>query len=345
MERVLETHQPKKWTLCVPIEFTPGEIRWFEKLQKDFPGTELAFWGEEKLKSLLAKHQHIREAFFPREMERMVREIHEVVVERTEEPRFSVLELEDVSTALAKRYSANVLMQGDPTQSRIREVVRQATEVVKSQTHYRNRLREEYWGDREAHVVWLFVYTSLEDVGPVNWVCRSLWIDPGLDDRARPSGVGYEEELNGILVDWNDRYEALREFYSERTLDKGGFLRFVDRICEDSVPLIERAVDLLRAYSQGELDEDGLTFKMQKIGEAFRPHYLASGELGFPPNECQNLDRAFQGLMAQGDNIFLPFTREGLEKWESRQRTYLADTAAEGAYEKLLRFRVLRDQL
>ncbi len=155
LERVVEKHQPKRWNLCVPIEFTPSEIRWFEKLQEEFPETELAFWGEEKLKSLLAKHQHIREAFFPRELERMVQEIHEVVVERTEEPRFSILELEEVSTALAKRYSANVLMHGVPTRTRIREVVRQATEVVKRQTHYRSRLREKYWGDQEAHIVWL----------------------------------------------------------------------------------------------------------------------------------------------------------------------------------------------
>ncbi len=199
-------------------------------------------------------------------------------------------------------------------------------------------------GSRGSHRL-AFVYQSLEDLEPVNWVCRSLWIDPEVEDRARPTPVNYDDEVNGVLVDWNERYETLREFYGERTLDKGGFLSQVDRIYGDAVPIIQHAVDLLRAHTRGQLDKDRLTSEMQENGNVFRSLYSASGELGFPPYECRNLDRAFQGLMAQGDNIFLPFTPEGLEKWGSQQRTYLADTAAEGAYEELLRFRVLRDQL
>src|SRR5438105_568521 len=56
-----KTHSPKKWFLVVPVDPTPGEIRWFKGVKKscgcDFP----TYWrGRAWLNDLFAKRPEVR---------------------------------------------------------------------------------------------------------------------------------------------------------------------------------------------------------------------------------------------------------------------------------------------
>jgi hypothetical protein len=66
IERSLETARKdsrlKQWVLCVPVNPTPGERRWFESLSKD--GLTMDWWGETKIRTLIAEHPEIALAFF-----------------------------------------------------------------------------------------------------------------------------------------------------------------------------------------------------------------------------------------------------------------------------------------
>jgi hypothetical protein len=53
------------WTLVIAKDFTPGEIRWFDKLRGNYPSVDLQVWDNTKLKSLLRIHYRLFYEYFP----------------------------------------------------------------------------------------------------------------------------------------------------------------------------------------------------------------------------------------------------------------------------------------
>ncbi|PQJ12982.1 hypothetical protein CJD36_004355 [Flavipsychrobacter stenotrophus] len=51
-----------KWILCIPHDHTPAEKHWFDSI--DFSDIKAEWWGETKLRNLLAKHPEIGMQFF-----------------------------------------------------------------------------------------------------------------------------------------------------------------------------------------------------------------------------------------------------------------------------------------
>jgi hypothetical protein len=62
LETARRTHQVTRWVLCIPINPTPSEREWFESLTKD--GPILEWWGETKIRTLVAKYPEIAKSFF-----------------------------------------------------------------------------------------------------------------------------------------------------------------------------------------------------------------------------------------------------------------------------------------
>jgi len=54
-----------QWTLLIPKDFTPAELRWFESLRQEYSNLSLDFWGYSKLKNLLVKHYRLFYDYFP----------------------------------------------------------------------------------------------------------------------------------------------------------------------------------------------------------------------------------------------------------------------------------------
>ena len=70
-------------------------------------------------------------------------------------------------------------------------------------------------------MVWLFLGADLQDPSRCNWLARTQWIDPGLDERMRPMEISASEYVGSIAIAWSESYEAMRQFYSEHSADKG----------------------------------------------------------------------------------------------------------------------------
>ncbi len=83
----------------------------------------------------LKTDKELGRAFYPEEK---IPRIREKVPEVEEEVDFALLELGDISHALAKRYSADILIQGRYSRDNARKVVRTATDYVRKQNYYRN---------------------------------------------------------------------------------------------------------------------------------------------------------------------------------------------------------------
>ena len=247
-----------------------------------------------------------------------------------EKPSYNVLKEEDVSHGVAKRYSAILLTNPHYSRDIIRNIIREKTEEMKHREYYRTPRVEERWGKTPAHVVWLYVASSLEDVQNHNWRCTSCWIDPALPEDFRPLLPGDREALDGIEISWNKEYHPLAQYLSEdRNAPKEVYLREADTVCKILIGLGNSAVEKFQAYSAGALSEADLIQHMQALTPQEAEAFQRSHTLPRPPLECDAYGNACSNLSATVDNMFLFYSPRGLGKWPQKNRDYLMREAIE----------------
>lgn len=67
LKRAISSHKLKSWTLMVPKNLTPSEIKWFQALQKKNGSLKMDWWGETKLQDQISKFSSLIRDFQPRQ--------------------------------------------------------------------------------------------------------------------------------------------------------------------------------------------------------------------------------------------------------------------------------------
>lgn len=243
---------------------------------------------------------------------------------------YTILSFADVSHGVAKRYSANLLVNGRITKSDVKQIIKGVTDYLRGSEYYRNELVKARWAGTPAHVVWLFVYASLDDVDNANWICRTQWISADLAPKFAPLKLSGNDVVDQIVIDWNDEYLQRARIYRALTTKKEKYLDELDSILKRTKDVVEKAIELTEKQEVGQLAYDDYVSLMKTIEPALTELYFASGEIGLPPVECKDLDQAFQGMMAFAHNIVLPFSEKGLATWPQKNRKYLVRDAVKG---------------
>lgn len=236
-------------------------------------------------------------------------------------PRYTVLSMEDVSHALAKRFSANVLVPPELDRAATISLLGRAVEEVRRESYVRNEQVAAAHGSRLADVVWLFVYDDPAQQPLANWVCRAIWIEPALDRRWRPIAFGaLVPDAPGLHIDWNESQPAIASLLEERRMTKGAYLRDIDGYLETAPPLIEQARSLLaRAPVLNDPTERRLAELAERASGLPRPDASLVA-----PFELTALDDAFGSADAQLGNLFLPFGEQGRGVWDREARARIA---------------------
>ena len=250
----------------------------------------------------------------------------ELVVTR----KYTVLSFEDVSHGVAKRYSANLLVNEPISKSNVKQIVKEVTANLRGREYYRDELVKARWAGTPAHVVWLFVYALIDDVGNANWICRTQWISEALAPKFAPLKLSGNDAVDQIVIDWNDAYLQKAKMYQAITTKKEKYLDEMDSILKRTKDVAAKAIELTEEQETGQLAYDDYVSQMKIIEPALTELYFASGDIGLPPVECEDLDQAFQGMMAFAHNIVLPFSERGLATWPEKNRKYLVRDAVKG---------------
>jgi len=225
----------------------------------------------------------------------------------------SVVCLEDVSHAQAKRYGVYLVVNGTLSRAEIAAVARRATLEHIGSDYYRDPKVEAVWAETEAHVVWTFVYPTVDDYKHKNAVCKTYWIDPALPANARPAESGGENIGHGIMLTWLDQYSALSRVYSQSQVSKGTFLKESDAVVAKVDSLIQK---LSKAMTPDNLDQS--TLQGRGLWQELRRDSVAihhrSEKLSTPPIECQDVDQQVQDLVADGFDLSLMLKDEDVPR-------------------------------
>ena len=273
------------------------------------------------------KKGHVRDKGLPLEME--VRE----------KIRYTIVNQKDVSHAGAKRYSATILLDRHYPKDVIRTIIQEATEKLKYSSYYRSERLKARWGKNPAHVVWLFIAYDLEDIQNANWVCRTCWIDPSLTKDMRPVGLNGNEKLGDIEILWNDDYKPYKNFFETFSGTKEEFLGAIQPILNEMIEFAKRAIEYFEEYRRGNIPEEELILRMQKMEPRVTEFYLQSGNIPMPPEDCKDYDQACQNIFATIHDMFLYFSKRGLETWPKRNRDWLMQDTIKRFYNDMNRIR------
>lgn len=238
--------------------------------------------------------------------------------------KFHVLSLTDSSFALAKRYSANILVTQGLTRQAMEQLLGKAVAEIRASDYTRNELVEQTHGKRLADVVWIFVYSDVADQLMTNWIARALWVAGSLRPEYRPSTFGEVSSTDPQLrIDWAEMHEWMVDFRRSHTAPKGSYLRLLDAYMEEAKALVRNARQLIDGGSLPSADESELA----RLGDA------ADGLTGpdpmlLPPYELADVDSAHAQVAASIGNLFLPFSPRGQETWpDQNRRLWLARQA------------------
>ena len=84
LETAKKKHILIEWTICLPKQFTPAEIRWFQGLisSKENKKIKIKRWDSIKLHSLLQKHKKVSNEFFEEENTNRLKKIEKYIREQ-----------------------------------------------------------------------------------------------------------------------------------------------------------------------------------------------------------------------------------------------------------------------
>jgi len=253
-------------------------------------------------------------------------------IEVREKPRYTIVNQRDVSHAGAKRYSATILLARHYSKDIIKTIIQKATEKLKYSNYYRNERVKARWGKIPAHVVWLFVAYDLEDIQNANWICRTCWIDSSLPEDMRPLGLNGNEQLRDIEVFWNDDYKSHKNFFESHSGTKEEVLEAIRPILNEMVKFAKQGIYYFEEYKCGDISEDEFILKMQKMEPRVTELYLRSGNIPMPPEDCKDYDQACQNIFATIHDMFLYYSKRGLETWPKRNRDWLMQDTTKRFY-------------
>jgi hypothetical protein len=225
--------------------------------------------------------------------------------------RYTVLKQEDVSWGGAKRYSLDVLLNGTLTKAEIAAVVRQVIAEYMGSRYHRNELVERRWGDADAHVIFLFVYLTLDDRRTANWICRSLWIAENLSESQAPARLEGEDIGSSIVTDWSDQYQEMAELWSQLTAKKEDYLRSVTAIVAELKPIMSRIISSLKMERTAGREISARVEELLRVSEPkITELYGDAGRIGLAPVECRDVNGKLQVVVAAAHNLVLPFWGE-----------------------------------
>jgi hypothetical protein len=237
--------------------------------------------------------------------------------------RYDLIKQEDVSHAGAKRYTAQILIDSKYSKTEIRTVIQEVTESLINSSYNKNENLKRHFGERKADVVWLFIANRLSDINNVNWICRTSWIRSELSENMKPSKMVGNDSIDDIIIDWNNKYEELAEFHDGHLTTKDNYLMIQDELLIRCNIIIRPLIENFNSERNEKGDFRSVIKYIENHQKEIDEVYFEANDTPFAPNDCKELDKLIQSYFAHCHNLFLYYSKKGLEIWKEENRLYL----------------------
>ena len=223
------------------------------------------------------------------------------------------------------------------TNDTIRKIIVDVTEQLRTSNYYRKEVAAQHFQGRPADVVWLHIYVDFEDISHANWICMTSWTNPSLDERFRPMDSGYQESLDGIKINWNDRYDDLKDAYQSYYTTKEDYWNRINLFLSRMREIAQEGIDLFERYQHRIISEEAFIQAIQSRIPEWDSIGERRNELPAAPLDCADFHSKFCQVFNDVDNIFLYYSEGGIKQWPQKNRDGLMMSTVESLKKDLLR--------
>lgn len=231
---------------------------------------------------------------------------------------YDVICQQDESIRVARRCSIDMLINKSYPKFDIKDALKEKISTLKL----------------DNDVIWVFVYNNLDDIPNVNWFCRGYWVSPNLDEKWHPREMKQNDHIEDIEIIWNDKYEIYRETYKSFSGIKSELIEYSDLLLEQIIPIAKTAIKKFDQFQNGKINENEFIEHMQKNHQYVRKLYSQSIERKSSTYECEDYLQKFDNLFAIVDNMFLYYSKEGMNEWSGERRNVMMKKEKDHFYEE-----------
>lgn len=250
--------------------------------------------------------------------------------------RYDVVDQEDISTGLTKRYRLRIMLNGEPSKAEVAAIARQITAEYAGRTYNRDHAAARRWGATEASVVVAFFYSSIADIEGGNLVCTSQWVAQDLPDGSRPMPLGGGTDLgDGFALAWNPHHQQVAELYADTRQTKGDYLAMVDELAASLNAAQQSLSTNLDRVARSKHSEDTFIAAATEQFATIDRSNERLMESGAPPIGCNDLDQSLNGVCGHLADVVRFFTHETFLSREPSNRLLIARQSLKGAADDL----------
>lgn len=217
---------------------------------------------------------------------------------------FSVLQQNDNSHVTALRSDIKIFIEKSFASSReaMRILIPKINEAYVEKVYYRNQVMASIHSNKKYDVIYLYFYDTLNQSNQGLPFCRTLWINNKLPEMAKPLVSKPDEQIGDINIYW-DFAEQIGDFIENNLLDKGQYIPIIDKSFEEFQKLHKMVLYFSNEYKQGKIDSSEYLGKIESLSAELDKLNSMLFNVGFPPNECRDLDMKIRSLIAHLHDI------------------------------------------
>lgn len=217
---------------------------------------------------------------------------------------YTVMNVSDISHAGARRIEGRILVEGSYARSRIamKKMIPEIINKFKSSDYHRNEITKQQYLNKDADVVFIFFYDSIQQVERGLTFCRAIWNN--IECQYPLSPFDPDEIISEVEIKWDIEYPDINQFINKNQLPKGDYLEKAHAAFSHLKLLHEEINRVYNSYQEdGNFRRliDSLNTKEQRF------NLLIHNPLqdGLPPLECLVLDQLIQEAQALIHNIWI----------------------------------------
>lgn len=220
---------------------------------------------------------------------------------------YVLMSVSDNSHRAARRIEVSILVESTHAKSRIamKKMIPEIIKKFKQSDYHRNERTREQYEDKEAEVVFIFFYDSIQQVNRGFTFCRAIWNNENCKYKLHPFEA--DEIVNQIEIKWDTDYSAVSDLIYNNEFPKGDYLEKAAELFDVIKKLYEELCTNLNLYKQNRNFVELKKFVLSKDSEF---NILIDNPLedGFPPLECKDLDKLIREAAALIHNIWIVTT-------------------------------------
>ncbi len=201
---------------------------------------------------------------------------------------YTLVAEEDVSTFIAKRVSAKLLVEASFSSSRdaMRALIPKINEQLLYSEHPSTNFHDIH---KPCDVIVMFFYNDIKQVNHGLPFCRTQWIDEKLS--VKPRTISPDEYIDSIGIRWETMHEIFSDFIPSNLMNKGQYLRLAEFTYKSFYRILSEIQVNFGLYKENHVDFISLKKSMNTYKSELDKYYFAFTERDYPPFDCTELDK------------------------------------------------------